>query len=172
MSQKRASPKGLNRTQSFLTFFAATMVTALAAYTPWGQAILRYVWAYIALGLPALQGVINGRSSWRYYRQTQSSKCKLIIELICASLLVLAVFVALIDIKSLEHGVLGLILAAIATSLLTITGAIETIGAIRRKQYRCRCMMKFLLNTAVLIVYVLLLCWLVPLAILGMSVYK
>lgn len=169
MSQKRASQKRLNRTQSLLILVVATVGTALATTTPWGRQGMAYLFASIALGLPGLHGVLNARSALRYYRQTKASKVKLVIELICASLLVLSVFVVLIDVKSLLTLYGSWVLAAIATFPLLITGAIEVIVAVRRKRHQRRCIVKWLLNLGAFVAYGVLLSFFAVLAIIALD---
>ncbi|HEY9762872.1 MAG TPA: hypothetical protein V6D07_10110, partial [Trichocoleus sp.] len=62
-----------------------------------------------------------------------------------------------------------LILAAIATFLLTITGAIETIKAVRQKRHRRRNIVRLLLNSSALLIYCLLVFSLTFLVAMGLA---
>ncbi|HEY9878267.1 MAG TPA: hypothetical protein V6D29_07410 [Leptolyngbyaceae cyanobacterium] len=136
-----------------ITAIASMVLSILVTQTAWGKALMANLGTYLLVGLPGLHGVLIAESALKHYRKTQSSKVSLIVELICAGLLILAVLVALINIRSLLAFYCGLILAAIATFPLTVVGTIEAIKAVRKKQYRRRNVVRLLLNSIALLIY-------------------
>lgn len=140
------------RLVSVIIFMSSVVVSALTVQILGKQGLL----PYIVFGSPGLQGILNARSTLKYHRQTQSSKVVLIVELICAGLLILTVAAAFMS-KSLIAVYCSWIFAAIATFPLTITSAIEVIQALRQKHHRRRNITKFLLNCLALLIYVILL---------------
>jgi cation transport ATPase len=157
-------PRRKNRLIAIATFLSAMVVSALTVHLLGQQG----GFFYLAIGVPGLHGVLNARSALRYHRQTQSSKLILVIELICASLLILSVAVACTS-QSFISIYASWIIAAIATFPLTITSAVEVIQAIRRKRHQRRNTVKFLLNCLALLIYCVLLVGFFFLAVIALS---
>ncbi|HEY9297008.1 MAG TPA: hypothetical protein VIQ31_11665 [Phormidium sp.] len=152
------SRKGLNSTQQVFVFLITAIVFMVFAIRPF----------YLAVALPGLHGALVAESALSYYKEAHSSKRSLIAELICSGLLVLGVLLGLI-VRSLFGFYCGLILAAIATFILTIIGIIEVIKAFRSKRYQRRNIVRLLLNSSALLIYCSLVFSLTFLVVLGLA---
>ena len=86
--------------------------TVLALQSPWGQAVA----PYLLMALPGLHGWLTGSAALDDHRQAQSDQNRLIVELICASLLGLATLVMLLGVASLLVFWIGAVLGAIGVS--------------------------------------------------------
>jgi hypothetical protein len=128
---------------------------------------------YVIAGLTGLHGVLIAKSALKYRRQTQSSKGSLLVELACASLLVLACLIMVMHVVFNVAPVIsffcGWLLATIATLPLVITGVMKVITAIRRKQRVWRKVLRLVLNCFALLIYLILAGWMSMLLVLLLS---
>ncbi len=132
------------------------------------------MWLFYAIaGLTALHGVFIAKSALKYRRQNQSSKGSLLVELTCASLLVLACLIMLthvvFKVAPIISSFCGWLLAAIATLPLVITGVMQIVRAIRRKQRVWRKVLRLALNCFALLIYLTLALWMSMLLVLLLS---
>lgn len=128
---------------------------------------------YLVAGLTGLHGVLTAKSALRYYRGIRFNRLNLLIELICAGLLVLACFVMLthviLNVTPLLTFVCGWLLAAIATLPLLVTGIMKVVTAVRRKQGAWQNSLKLALHLLALLVYLTLVAWMSMLLALALT---
>ncbi len=142
-----------------LGFFCGLLLAAIAA-----QHNIFFVG--ILVGSPGLHGVLIAKGALRGQRQAKLNKRCLIGELACASLLVVASLMMLasaafhkIPFFSTLALLCGLLLAAIAALPLVITGVLKVITAVRQKREVWRSILKLLLNSLALLIYLVALAW-------------
>lgn len=125
---------------------------------------------YAIAGLTGLHGILVAKSALKYRRQTRSGKGSLLVELTCASLLVLACLIMVMDVVlNLAPFITffcGWLLAAIATLPLVITGVMKVITAVRQKQRVRRKVLNLALNCLALLIYLMLAFWMSMLVVL------
>ncbi len=142
-----------------LGFFCGLLLAAIAAQH-------NVFLVGILIGLPGLHGVLIARSTLKGQRQTKLDKKCLIGEIVCASFLVVASLMMLASVAF--HKIpffpalalfCGLLLAAIATLPLVITGVLKVITAVGQKREVWQSVLKLLLNSLALLIYLVALTW-------------
>lgn len=118
---------------------------------------------YILPGLTALHGILTAQNALKNYKQTNSEQGSLVIELICASLLVLACLIMLMfvvfNVTSLLSFICGYLLATVATLPLIVVDTIKVISAVRQKRGVWRNLLKLVLNCFALLIYLTFVLW-------------
>ncbi|HSM83652.1 MAG TPA: hypothetical protein VLS96_18335 [Nodosilinea sp.] len=131
----------------------------------WAQA-LRVV---ALLAFPGMQGALTAKNAFDQSRQTRFSPVLVSVELVCAGFLAVAAGVALLGAKSLPVIYGSWVIAAIATLMLVIAAALDLLWALRRRQNQRQALIKLLLQSVVLILYVILLVWMGLLLLLSLT---
>lgn len=118
---------------------------------------------YAIAALTGLHGVLVAKSALKHRRQTRSGKGSFLVELICASFLVLACLIMVtplvLNLEPFLFFSCGWLLAAIATLPLIITGVIKVITGVRQKQHVWRRVLRLTLNCFALLIYLTLVLW-------------
>ncbi|MEA5447414.1 hypothetical protein VB780_02460 [Leptolyngbya sp. CCNP1308] len=150
---------------SGLTFLGAMVVVFALVQAPWTQALR----VMVLLILPGIQGALTARNAFDQSRLARFSPVLVSVELVCAGLLIVAAGVALLGANSLPVIYGSWVVAAIATLMLVIAAALDLIGAIRRRQNQRLALIKLLLQSVALTLYVILLLWMGLLLVLSLT---
>ena len=128
---------------------------------------------YVIDGLMGLQRVLIAKSALKDRRQTRFSKASLLVELTCASLLLLACLImvtpVVFNVAPFISFFCGSLVAVIATLPLVVTELIKVITAVRKKQRIWQEVLKLVLNCFVLLIYLTLAFWMSMLLVLALS---
>ncbi|MBD2102338.1 hypothetical protein [Leptolyngbya sp. FACHB-261] len=124
-------------------------------------------------GLLGLHGLLTAAIAINHYKRTKHGKGLLIVELICACLLIFACVLILktmgLDYQSPLPFFFGWWLAVIATLPLNITAVVKLIRAFRNKQRRTLNVLRLLLNFFALAIYLILALWLTSMILIMLS---
>jgi hypothetical protein len=121
------------------------------------------------LALPGIQGALTAKNAFDQSRLARFSPILVSVELVCAGFLVVAAGVALLGAKSLPMLYGSWVVAAIATLMLVIVAALDLTGGIRHRQNQRRALLKLLLQSVALILYIILLLWMGLLLFLSLT---
>ncbi len=140
---------------SGLTFLGAIVVPFILVQAHWAH-MLRVI---ALLAFPGVQGALTAKNVLNQSRRAEFSPVLGNVELVCAGFLAVAAGVALLGAKSLPVLYGSWVVAAIATLILIIAAALGLIGAMCRRQNQRQALVKLLLQSAALLLYIFLLLW-------------